>query len=54
MFSGKKWTQICIFFYANSDIDAAEVINILKPRQHGRHFPDDIFQWIFLNENVWI
>ena len=26
----------------------------LKPRQNGRHFADDIFKWIFLNENVWI
>ena len=23
-------------------------------RQNGRHFADDIFKWIFLNENVWI
>ena len=29
-------------------------INTLKPRQNGRHFPDDIFKWIFLNENVWV
>ena len=28
--------------------------NTLRPRQNGRHFPDDIFKWIFLNENVWI
>ena len=28
--------------------------NTLWPRQNGRHFPDDIFKWIFLNENVWI
>ena len=21
-------------------------------KQNGRHFPDDIFTWIFLNENV--
>ena len=28
--------------------------NILRPRQNGRHFPDDIFKCIFLNENVWI
>ena len=28
--------------------------NTLRPRQHGSHFPDDIFKWIFLNENVWI
>ena len=29
-------------------------LNTLRPRQNGRHFPDDIFQCIFLNENVWI
>ena len=29
-------------------------INTLRPRQNGRHFPDNIFKWIFLNENVWI
>ena len=29
-------------------------VNTLRPRQNGRHFPDDIFKWIFLNENVWI
>ena len=29
-------------------------INTLRPRQNGRHFPDGIFKWIFLNENVWI
>ena len=28
--------------------------NTLRPRQNGRHFPNDIFKWIFLNENVWI
>ena len=25
----------------------------LRPRHNGRHFPDAIFKWIFLNENVW-
>ena len=30
------------------------LINTLRPRQNGRHFPDDIFKCIFLNENVWI
>ena len=28
--------------------------NILGPRQNGRHFADDIFKYIFVNENVWI
>ena len=27
-------------------------INTLRPRQNGRHFPDDIFRCIFFNENV--
>ena len=28
--------------------------NTLRPRQSGRHFPDDISKCIFLNKNVWI
>ena len=27
-------------------------VNTLRPRQNGRHFPDNIFKCIFLNENV--
>ena len=29
-------------------------VNTLRPRQNGRHFTDDTFKCIFLNENVWI
>ena len=29
-------------------------INTLRPRQNGRHFAEDMFKCIFLNENVWI
>ena len=29
-------------------------INTLRPRENGRHFADDMFKCIFLNENVWI
>ena len=29
-------------------------INTLRVRQNGRHFADDIFKCILLNENVWI
>ena len=29
------------------------VVNILRPRQNWRHFADDIFKCVFLNENVW-
>ena len=29
------------------------VLNILRPKQNGRHFPDIIiFKWIFVNENA--
>ena len=28
--------------------------NSLRPRQNDRHFSDDIFKYIFLNENVGI
>ena len=31
-----------------------QCVNTLRPRQNGGHFPDDIFKWIFLNENAWI
>ena len=30
-----------------------DCFNTLRPRQNGRHFADDIFICIFLNENVW-
>ena len=30
------------------------IVNPLRPRQNGRHFADDIFKCIFLNQNVWI
>ena len=29
-------------------------VNTLRLRQNGRHFPDNIFKCIFLNENLWI
>ena len=34
--------------------DNPHLFNTLRPRQNGRHFADDIFKCIFLNENVWI
>ena len=29
-------------------------VSTLRQRQNGRHFTDDIFKCIFLNENLWI
>ena len=34
--------------------DNPDVTNTLRPRHNGRHFTDDIFKYIFLNEIVWI
>ena len=31
-----------------------ELFNTLRPGKNGRHFADDIFKCIFLNENAWI
>ena len=29
-------------------------VNTLRPRRSRRHFADDSFRYIFLNENIWI
>ena len=31
-----------------------QTVNTLRPRQNGRHLADDIFNCIFVNENIWI
>ena len=36
------------------DVTRAQWVKSLRLRQNGRHFLDDIFKCIFLNENVWI
>ena len=42
-------------YFARVECGAAEPeINTLWSRQNCRHFPDDVFECIFLNENVWI
>ena len=41
----------CVLLFAASSHYWA-VINILRPRQNGRRFHDDIFKRIFLNENI--
>ena len=46
--------QIYIYIYIYSVHVSVMCVNTLRPRQNGRHFADDIFKCIFLNENVWI
>ena len=55
---------ICLFYHFSklrscgaktkkiSIVEDTDPINTLRPRQNGRHFADDNFKRIFLNENV--
>ena len=43
--------SLCAYFATYS---STTIINTLGPRQNGRHFADDMFKCIFLNENIWI
>ena len=38
----------------DGELLAKPFVNTLRLTQCGRHFPDDIFNCILLNENVWI
>ena len=44
----------CWWLKWNFFADIAHCVNTLRPRQNGRHFAEDIFKYIFLNENVWV
>ena len=37
-----------------SNYSVVELINALRPRQHGHHFADGTYKCSFLNGNVWI
>ena len=45
--------MVLVDFHAIQNIPSLS-INTLRPRQYGRHFADDTFKRIFLNENVGI
>ena len=45
--------EVVVLTTSGVSSDKIGIINTLRPRQNGRHFPDDIFKWISLNENVW-
>ena len=38
----------------SATLSRPQCVNTLRPRQNGRYFADDMFKYIFLNENVWI
>ena len=43
-----------VVYKMTASLSRFQCLNTLRPRQNGRHFSDDIFKCIFLNENVWI
>ena len=43
-----------VYRIISNNVNSEEELNTSRPRQNGRHFSDDIFKCIFLNENVWI
>ena len=47
----KVWT---LPYMVATESPTVIAFNTLRPRQNGRHFADDIFKCIFLNENIWI
>ena len=44
-------SDICVFLF---EVGNTNQINTLRSGQNGRYFTDDIFIYIFLNENAWI
>ena len=46
--------EVCLCIQCHRTIRSSYFFNTLRPRQNCRHFSDDIFTYIFLNENVWI
>ena len=52
------WCNLNYDWEVTSEMDLVNLqtipINTLRPRQNGCDFSNDIFKWIFLNENVWI
>ena len=50
----KSNVQVCFCTWLITGWSIGTIVNTLRPRQNGRYFPDDIFECIFLKENVLI
>ena len=52
----RMYVLINVYMYQLYKHDNWMIVNILRPRQDGRHFPDDIFKYIFLNgmHEIWL
>ena len=52
LYNNEWWSSDTLLW--NTRTYLCYVVNTLRPRQNGRHFADDTFKRIFLNENVGI
>ena len=52
--TGEKTLSRLILAWFSNAYASLILVNTLRPRTIGRHIADDIFNCIFLNENVWI
>ena len=51
-YSWECWRSIINRFLLLARSPTTVILNSLRPRQNGRHFADDIFNSIFLNDNA--
>ena len=50
----KNTLHACLYkcYFVMAGISSKHSVNTLRPRKNWRHFPDDIFKCIFVNENI--
>ena len=49
---GRQWWQTCRRKDACPWLSSTRKFNTLRPRQNGRHFPDNVIKYISLNESI--
>ena len=49
-----NFKYICLRGLISKESDVPKSANKWRPRQNSHHSPEDIFKYIFLNENVYI
>ena len=50
----REWISLCCVLLKSAIGQLYPIVNVLRPTQNDRHFPDDIFKRIFLNETCFI
>ena len=51
-YSTMEYHTVLIFTLKKGKNTPFSIVNTLRPRKNGLHFPDDIFKCIFLNETI--